>query len=47
MKTSKTPSRNTKMYGGVKKNKRKNKIEEPQRRKMEAALRNFLKKPPD
>ena len=44
-KKPKTPSRDVKS-GGVKKNKKKTRIEEPQRSKMEAALRKFLK-PPD
>ena len=44
-KTTNTPTRSTKS-GGVKKNtKRRNKIDEIQRSKMEAALRKFLKPP--
>ena len=44
-KTANTPTRSTKS-GGIKKNtKRKNKIDETQRSKMEAALRKFLKPP--
>ena len=49
IKTPKTPARETSKSGAVIKAKRKGKIkiEEPQRKKMENALRNFLKKPPD
>ena len=45
--TTRTPSRDSTKSGGIKKNRKKCKIEEPQSKKMEAALRNFLKKPPD
>ena len=48
-KTPRTPVREITRSGGVKKTKRrgKPKIEEPQRLKLELALRNFLINPPD
>ena len=49
IKTPKTPPRDTHKSRGVKKTKRKGKIkmEEPQKKKMENSLRDFLKRPPN